>query len=213
MNNNRGYMGLGILLLFAGAVLLLQNLGVFGPIVTNLIWVLLFGLGGLAFLLVFFFDREHWWALIPGCTLLGLAVLVGFGEQLQAAGGAIFMAAIGLSFALIYLVRREHWWAIIPSGSLFSVAAMIMVASTGAEGASLGVMFLGMALTFLLVYLLPDAREQRRWALIPSGILALMGVLALFTMSGLMVMNYIWPVALIIGGGYLLWRTSRMRRQ
>lgn len=212
MNNNRGYMGLGILLLIAGAVLLLQNLGVFGPIVTNLIWVLLFGLGGLAFLLVFFFNREHWWALIPGCTLLGLAVLIGFGEQLQEAGGALFMAAIGLSFALIYAVRREHWWAIIPGGSLFSVAAMILVAGTGAEETSLGVLFLGMALTFFLVYLLPEARAQR-WALIPSGILALLGVVSLFAVSNLMIFNYIWPVALIIGGGYLLWRTARTRQR
>jgi hypothetical protein len=205
-------MGLGILLLIAGAVLLLQNLGVFGPIVTNLIWVLLFGLGGLAFLLVFFFNREHWWALIPGCTLLGLAVLIGFGEQLQEAGGALFMAAIGLSFALIYAVRREHWWAIIPGGSLFSVAAMILVAGTGAEETSLGVLFLGMALTFFLVYLLPEARAQR-WALIPSGILALLGVVSLFAVSNLMIFNYIWPVALIIGGGYLLWRTARTRQR
>lgn len=212
MNSNRGYMGLGILLLFAGTALLLQNLGVFGPTVTNLIWALLFGLGGLAFLLVFFFNRAHWWALIPGCTLLGLTVLVGFGEQLGEAGGALFMAAIGLSFALIYAVRREHWWPIIPSGSLFSVAAMILVGGAGPEGAALGVLFLGMALTFLLVYLLAEARAQR-WALIPSGVLALMGVLSLFTLSGLEAMNYIWPVALIVGGGYLLWRTARMRQE
>lgn len=211
MNNNRGYMGLGILLLIAGAALLLQNLGVFGPIVTNLVWVLLFGLGGLAFLLVFFFNRQHWWALIPGCTLLGLAFLAGFGERLQEASGAIFMAAIGLSFALIYAVRREHWWAIIPSGSLFSVAAMILVTGDGTAGISLGILFLGLALTFLLVYLLPEARAQR-WALIPSGVLALLGILSLFTLSGLEALNAIWPIALIVGGGYLLWRTARMRR-
>lgn len=211
MNNNRGYMGLGILLLIAGAVLLLQNLGIFGPIVTNLIWVLLFGLGGLAFLLVFFFNREHWWALIPGCTLLGLAVLIGFGDRLEAAGGAIFMAAIGLSFALIYLVRREHWWAIIPAGSLFSTAALILAADAGAEAASVGVLFLGLALTFLLVYLLPGERLERRWALIPSGVLAVLGFVSLISLSSLAVMNYIWPVALIVGG-YLLWRTARTRQ-
>ncbi len=212
MNNNRGYMGLGILLLIAGAVLLLQNLGVFGPIVTNLIWVLLFGLGGLAFLLVFFFNREHWWALIPGCTLLGLAVLIGFGDRLEAAGGALFVAAIGLSFALIYAVRREHWWAIIPGGSLFSTAALILAADAGAEAASVGVLFLGLALTFFLVYLLPAERAERRWALIPSGILAVLGIVSLISLSSLAVMNYIWPVALIVGGGYLLWRTARMRQ-
>lgn len=213
MNNNRGYMGLGILLLIAGAVLLLQNLGVFGETVTNLIWVLLFGLGGLAFLLVFFFNREQWWALIPGCTLLGLAVLIGFGDQLQAAGGAIFLASIGLSFALIYLLRREHWWPIIPAGSLFSTAALVLATDAGAEAASVGVLFLGLALTFLLVYLLPGERPERRWALIPAGVLAVLGFVSLVSLSSLAVMNYIWPAALIVGGGYLLWRTWRMRQE
>jgi hypothetical protein len=213
MNNNRASFGVGILLVFAGALLLLQNLGLFGPIVTNLIWVLLFGLGGLAFLMVFFFNREHWWALIPGCTLLGLAVLIGFGDRLQAAGGAIFMAAIGLSFALIYLVRREHWWAIIPGGSLFSTAAMIVVADTGAAGAAMGVMFLGLALTFFLVYWSAAPRTGRRWALIPSGILAVLGAISFVSLSGLEAMNYIWPVALIIGGGYVLWRGLWMRQR
>jgi hypothetical protein len=212
VNNNRGYMGLGILLLIAGAVLLLQNLGVLGETIMNLVWVLLFGLGGLAFLLVFFFNREHWWALIPGCTLLGLAVLIGFGEQLQAAAGALFMAAIGLSFALIYILRREHWWPIIPAGSLFSVAALILAAGAGAEAASVGVLFLGLALTFLLVYLLPGEHPERRWALIPAGVLAVLGVVSFISLSSLAVMNYIWPAALIVGGGYLLWRTWRMRQ-
>lgn len=211
MDNHRGRLGLGILLLLAGTVLLLQNLGVFGPLAERVIWLLLFGLAGLGFVLVFLFNREHWWALIPGCTLLGLAVLVGLGEQLQEAGAAIFLAAIGLSFALIYALRREHWWAIIPGGSLFSVAALTLVAGSAAAGAAVGVLFLGLALTFLLVYLLPGARAEQRWAVIPAGILALMGVVAMFTLSGLRVMNYLWPIALIGGGGYLLWRAWRAR--
>jgi hypothetical protein len=213
MNQNRSYMGLGILLLFAGVLLLLQNLGFLGPVAVNLVWVLLFGLGGVAFLLVFFFNREQWWALIPGCTLLGLTFMIGFGDRLGELSAGIFMASIGLSFLLIALLHPEHWWAIIPSGSLFSVAAMIVIAGTGLAGASLGVLFLGMALTFLAVYFSPADRERKRWALIPSGILALMGILALFTLSGLMVMNYLWPIGLIIGGAYLLWRTIQMRGQ
>lgn len=37
MDNHRGRLGLGILLLLAGTVLLLQNLGVFGPFAEKLI--------------------------------------------------------------------------------------------------------------------------------------------------------------------------------
>ena len=211
MKDNRGVMGLGLLLVVAGAALLLQNFGVFGPILANAVWVLLFGLGGLVFLAVFILNREQWWALIPGLTLLGLAILVGFGERLGAWGGAIFLASIGLSFWLIYAVRPEFWWAIIPGGSLFSVAALVALEASGRvkDEATVGVMFLGIAITFGLVYLLPGGQEERRWALIPGGILALMGFLMLITLGGLI--NYIWALALIVAGGYILWRALRMR--
>jgi hypothetical protein len=53
MDNHRSRLGLGILLLFAGVVLLLQNLGVFGPFVENLIWLLLFGLAGRGVVVVY----------------------------------------------------------------------------------------------------------------------------------------------------------------
>ena len=211
MKDNRGVMGLGLLLVVAGALLLLQNFGVFGPILANAVWVLLFGLGGLVFLAVFILNREQWWALIPGLTLLGLAILVGFGERLGAWGAAIFLASIGLSFWLIYAVRPEFWWAIIPGGSLFSVAALVALEATGSvkDEATVGVMFLGLAITFGLVYLLPGGQEERRWALIPGGILALMGFLMLLTLGGLI--NYVWALALIAAGGYILWRALRMR--
>ena len=211
MNNNRGVLGIGFLLVVAGLLLLLQNLGVFGQVLTHAVWVLLFGLGGLAFLVVFILNHEQWWALIPGMTLLGLAILIGFGERLGAWGAALFLACIGLSFWLIFATRPDYWWAIIPGGSLFSVAALVALE----EGAKVndevmvGVMFLGLALTCALVYLLPGVQEERRWALIPAGILAVMGVLMMLTLGGLI--NYAWPLALIIGGGLLLWRALRMR--
>ena len=64
----------GILLILGGVVFLLQNLGYFE--LGDLFWALLFGLGGLFFLSVFFPNRANWWALIPGLTLLSIAVLL-----------------------------------------------------------------------------------------------------------------------------------------
>ena len=87
MRNNRAFTGvMGVLLLVAGGLLLLQNLGIFTPTISGAIWAPLFGLGGMAFLLVFIFNREQWWALIPGMTLLGLAVLVGLRRPAGSAG-------------------------------------------------------------------------------------------------------------------------------
>jgi hypothetical protein len=211
MRNNRTLTGVfGVLLLAAGALLLLQNLGIFVPILSNTIWAPLFGLGGLAFLLVFITNREQWWALIPGLTLLGLAVLVGFGERLGELGAAIFMAFIGLSFILIYALHPEFWWAIIPAGSLFSVAGLIALSGRIKGEAAIGIMFLGLALTFASVYLLPGRAEERRWALIPAGILAAIGVFMMPTWGGMI--NYLWAIALIAVGMWILFRALRTLR-
>ena len=211
MKNDRTFAGvLGIVLLVAGGLLLLQNLGILGPFVSNAIWVLLFGLGGLAFLSVFIANRENWWALIPGLTLLGLAALVGFGNRLGALGAAIFLASIGLSFILIYALRPEFWWAIIPGGSLFSVAALVALTDRIPSEVAVGVMFLGLALTFALVYLLPGRAEERRWALIPAGILAVIGVFMMLTLGGLI--NYLWAIALIAVGVWIMVRALRAQR-
>lgn len=212
MKESRSAIWLGALLVVAGIVFLLQNFGLFGEI-EQLVWVVVFGLAGLAFLWVFIRDREQWWAIIPACTLLGLAALIGLGDRLGAWGAALFMAAIGLSFWVIYALRREFWWAIIPGGSLFSLAAMIGAAEMGlgeGEGA-VGIFFLGLATTFLLVYLLPTTEGRMKWALIPAGVLAVMGALFTASMGG--ATAYLWPAALILGGGYLVARSLLGRRQ
>jgi hypothetical protein len=209
MKTKSGYIAVGLLLIALGVLFLLQNFGVLSGL-ESLIWVVLFGLGGLAFLAVFVASNEQWWALIPGFTLLGLAVLIGLGDRLGAWGAVIFMASIGLSFWAIYLLRREHWWAIIPGGSLFSVAALIAAAELGADEGSVGVLFLGLAITFGLVYLLPSSAGRMKWAIYPAAVLAVMGVIFLAAMGNLF--NFVWPLALIAAGGFLVLRHLLGRR-
>lgn len=205
MKSGRAYLGVGALLIVLGLLFLLQNLGLFGGL-QNIIWLVLFGAGGLAFLWVFFSNREQWWAIIPAFTLLGLALLLGFGERLGAWGGAFFLGAIGLSFWAIYLLHREHWWAIIPGGALVTLALVAGLSDVMPDqGMAIGgILFLGFALTFLLVYLTPTATGRMKWALIPAGILAVMGVLMLLSLGGLV--NYVAPLALILAGGFLVAR-------
>ena len=208
MKQDRGYFALGLLLVALGVVFLLQNFGVLSGI-ANLVWVVLFGLGGLAFLWVFITNNEQWWALIPGFTLLGLAGLIGFGDRLGEWAAALFLAAIGLSFWLIYAVRRDFWWAIIPGGALFSVALLVALSDVMKGEAAVGVFFLGLAATFGLVSQVSTPEGKMKWALIPAAVLVIMGFLFLLTLGGLM--NYVWAVALILGGAFLIWRTLARR--
>lgn len=203
----------GSLLLGAGAVLLVQNFGVFGP-AQALLWTLLFALSGAAFVGVVLSERSQWWALIPGATLLSLALLTGV-QQLAPAfgaawGGPLFLAGIGLGFGAIYLLDRGRWWAIIPCGALLSLALVAAVETLrpGADGGS--VLFFGLAVTFGLIYLLPTPPQHMAWALFPAGLCALIGLLILTATTT--ALPIVWPIALILAGLYLIYRTLRSRR-
>jgi hypothetical protein len=199
-------VGLGLVLV--GGLFLLQTLGVVEGVLP-LMWALAFAVGGLIFLYFFWINREHWWALIPGFTLLGLGVLVGISEygsrELENFAGFVFLASIGLSFWLIYFLNREHWWAIIPGGVLFSTAAIAGLEVIDIrEEIIVSIFFLGLGLTFAVIALLPTQYGRMKWAWIPSGILLFIGLI-IFSVS-VSAVAYIWPAGVILLGIYILYR-------
>lgn len=202
----------GVLLIAAGILFLLQNFGVLA--IGAYVWPILFGSGGLVFLYVFLTSRANWWAIIPGLVLLSLAavsVLDQFAPQVgENWGGAIFLGGIGLAFWMIYFVKREHWWAVIPGGVLFTLALVAGLSSVLAGVEVSGVFFLGLGLTFALLAFLPTPEGRMKWPLIPAGVLLVLGLL--MAAAATEIINYLWPVALILAGGYLLFRAAGFRQ-
>lgn len=200
----------GILLVATGVIFLLENLGLI-----MLDWEILigpmFGIGGLVFLMVFLLNTDDWWALIPGFILMGIGIIVFMDENMQAAAdrwsGAVFLGFLGLAFFLIYISHINQWWAIIPGGVLLTLAGVTLVPS---EGDLSGVIFFfGLALTFGLVYILPKPSGRLKWALYPAGILLLIAVLV--TLGAANLMGYILPLALLIAGGFVIYRSLRKK--
>ena len=197
----------GIVLVAAGALFLLENLGILhGGI--NLLWVLILGGAGTTFLYVFASNRNNWWALIPGTTLLAITLSIAIGifapALANALGGGIILGGIGLSFWLIFLTNRHFWWAVIPAGVLSSLAIVSVLdiyINTG------GLFLVGLGLTFILLAILPGYENRLKWAYIPGGILTLIGVLTLPWLSGFF--NIIWPLALIGAGGYVIYKNFK----
>lgn len=196
----------GILLISAGVIFLLNNLGMI-----TLDWEILIGplfvIGGLAFLIVFILNTNEWWALIPGLVLIALGIIIFMDANLSGGvdqfGGAIFLGFVGLAFLLIYVTHTDQWWAVIPGGTLLTLAGVTLI--PGEADTYVGaVFFLGMALTFALVYILPKPGGRMKWALYPASILALVGVLVLFGATNLT--QYILPLSLLIIGGFVLYR-------
>ena len=202
----------GILLIAGGIVFLLQNLNLIA--LGDLFWAVVFGFVGLSFLTVFLGDRQQWWSLIPAFVLLAIGVIIlidyafpGISDQL---GGMIFLGGIGLAFIVVYLVNRDNWWAIIPAGVLLTLAAVTVVADTTTGFNTGGIFFLGIGLTFAVVGVLPTPHGELRWAFIPATVLILMGLILMAAFSSMV--NYIWPIAIILVGFYLIfltWKRSR----
>jgi hypothetical protein len=201
---------LGILLILGGIFFLLQNLGLFAGF-SAFIWVILFAAGGLFFLYIFLKDRhDTWWAAIPGCTLLGLATVIFLDDLgpsvLRPLGGPLFLASIAMGFALVYLATPQNWWALFPAGVLATLALVAGVDAIGIRGFdSGGIFFIGLGVTFLVVALLPTEQgHNMRWAFIPAAILILMGLLIGTSFTALL--EFFWPLALIVGGAIMIWR-------
>jgi hypothetical protein len=80
------------------------------------------------------------------------------------------------------------------------------------DGIVLGsVFFLGLALTFLLVALLPNPSGRMNWAFIPAAALLLTAFTAAsFRLQQIMV--YVWPIVLVLAGIYLIYIYYRSRK-
>ena len=202
----------GSLLILGGILFLLDNLGYIK--IGELVWALILAVVGLVFVSVFLGDRQHWWALIPGIILLALAATVAV-DYLFAGradlGGMIVLGGISLAFWVVYFVNREHWWAIIPAGVLATLAIVSGLDSVLAGVIDTGgIFFLGLGATFALVAVLPTPHGQMRWAFIPAVVLVIIGLFVIGAARDLL--NYIWPVALILVGAVILFRGFIWRR-
>ena len=199
----------GSLLVVGGIALLLENIEVLR--IGGLIWGAVLLIAGIIFLAVYFEDRTNWWPLVPGISLLGLslAALLGFivpslGEFI---GGSIVLAGIGVSFFSVYLVDRSNWWANIPAGVLVTLAVVSLIDLSNYNLDTGGIFFIGVGITFLLVAILPTPAGQMKWAFIPALIMIVMGTLISSQMQDIML--YVWPVLIILVGGYLVIRAIR----
>ena len=201
----------GVLLVGFGLLFYLQTLGVLQSFGSELLWGILFGVAGFLFLVVFLRDREQWWAIFPAMPMLGVASLLLLQAVAPALadiiGAALLLGLISLGFWMVYAVRRDFWWAIIPGGVIASTAVIALLANVVPAAESTALLFLGIGLTFLVLYFLPEAGGRQPWAIIPGGILILIAALtgiAFGTMA-----RFFWPLVFIIAGLVLVLRSRR----
>ncbi|WP_158866789.1 hypothetical protein [Leifsonia sp. AG29] len=206
-------LALGVLVLCAGTLLLLDATGV-RP--SPAWWAAVLAAAGVTFAYVFFADRASWWAAIPSAALFGAsaATLMDLDRGGLAQWTEVpLLGALGIGFLAVYLRDHRHWWALIPAGILVTLA-VVPVLGASVPGSVAGAAFLGgAALTFALVAVLPGGGGSRWWAWIPAGVLAIGAVMVLLSVAGwVAVLNVVWPIAVIAAGAFLIWRALRRRR-
>lgn len=186
------------LLIGLGLVSLGANVGLL-DFITSWLWALFFIVGGAALLVVYQRDRRHWWTLIPGFALLALGVSTLGGSAM----GGLFLGLIGAGFAAVYLSNHTRWWAIIPAGVLFTLALVAWLDALWPGSDSGWLFFLGIALTFGVLFFLPQGEGKQGWALYPA--LIALAFVVLTSLSGALG-TVVMPLLLVLAGIVLLWR-------
>ncbi len=197
----------GIMLFLALVTLLVGNVG--GEWVGALFLFLI----GLSFFVVYLNNRTRLWALLVAYIMGVLSIapaLASGGGDTAAYYGSIFLFAVALPFFVVYFRSADNWWAIIPAGILTVLAIIAGLAiagwirSTNQSGYVNALLMGGLALTFGTVWL----RHGKDWAKVVAIVLALIGIASIFFVS---YYEVFWPVAIILGGAYLLYTALRQR--
>lgn len=154
-------------------------LGIAGVVLLSIqgappVWVAstLFLAIALAFLIIYFGDRqERWWALVPFgamAVMVAVMVLANAGWPTLAVGVVLF-AGMGLMFFLVYALakdRRALSWALAPAAALLLMALVTLTAYVASLNSALagGVRFWPVLLVILGCVLLGYGITRRRTA-------------------------------------------------
>jgi hypothetical protein len=163
-----------------------------------------------AFLVVYLNNRTRTWALLVAYIfgVLGIAPAMASGGESAAYYGPVFLFAIALPFFIVYFRGADKWWAIIPAGVLTTISIIAALAIAGfirneSEGGyANAILMFGFSATFAIVWL----RHTMAWAKVVTIVLSALAVASIFFA---IYSEILWPLAIIITGGYLLYSALR----
>lgn len=198
----------GVMLFLALVTLMVDTVG--GEWVGSLFLFLI----GLSFFVVYLNNRTRTWALLVAYILFVLSLapaMASFSGDTAAYFGPVFLFAVGLPFFVLYFREAKNWWAIIPAGVMTTLAVLAVLGIAGwikdtqTGGYGNAILMSGLAATFAVVWL----RHAKDWAKVVTIILALVAVVSIFFAS---LTEIFWPIAIIVGGTYLLYTALRPKQ-
>lgn len=199
-SRKQGFVWGGLLILF-GAVGLIE---VYTDL-TAWAWVAILAAAALGIFGVYLTERSDWGLLVPAYVMGAIAALVALIELdvLRDDFIATFvLTVIALPFLVGFLRNRKQWGLLIPAYVLLAVGVMVGLLERGLLNDLLVpayVMF-AIAVPFFVVY---GRNPQQWWALIPGGIMAVIGLSFLIAEA---MIGYAVPAVLILAGLWILIR-------
>lgn len=200
-NNNRSQnIVWGSLLIVFGMLVLLDRFVNF----TGWVWVAILMVVGVGVFIIYASDRSKKALLIPVYILWVIAIFISLLllDILQDAFVATFvLTAVAIPFLIAFLQDRSKWGFLIPAYVLLAVGFMIPLLEQGIlyEGLIPAYVMFAISIPFLAAFL---KNHKNRWALIPGGILAVIGFAFIVAEAAV---EYILPAILILTGvGVLL---------
>lgn len=160
------------------------------------------------FLVVYLRNRDNWWALFPTFILLAIALMLFVTNIFVLKDSLIapfVLFAIAAPFLFVYFNNRQNWWALIPAYVMIVIGIMVGLIETNVLDDLLVPAYinLAIALPFFWIYF---RNRDARWALFPGGIMGLIGLGFLFSEP---IGQFIFPLAMIAAGVWVLYRQAR----
>jgi len=201
---------LGVLIIIIGFFALLQNfylVDINSPLLISLLMLIV---GGICFRFYLAKDRSLWLLIIALITFFwGLGIftyelgLISFYVK-----DHFLLLGIGVSFVAVYFYNTKNWWAIIPGGCILVVFIVDLLDEIFylQDGISAFLVFVGIGLIFLYLYLIHDEKNRLGWAIYPAIILILIGLFQLYFSTRETSVQIVVAVLLILIGILLIIR-------
>jgi len=200
--------------LTAGVILITIGLAAFIETFTDLTswgWILVLVAVGIFSGVVNWSGRSNLVTMIPSYILWSIAglILITHLEIIRGEAIAFYVLfVIGLPFAVGWYLNKSNWGLLIPAYVLFTVGLMVWLIGLGWLSNLLVpayVMF-AIALPFFVVY---KRNPQNWWALIPGGIMGIIGISFLLATRAF---RMVVPIVIIGIGIFILVREVNRRR-
>ncbi|HEY7200159.1 MAG TPA: hypothetical protein VIC57_08110, partial [Candidatus Dormibacteraeota bacterium] len=137
----------GGLLVALGAAMLAQSTGLVPESAGNWTGAAILAAIGFVFVALYLVERIRWWALIPGGTMLSLAVVSAVTPFVSGEiGGALFLLGMAGTFAVVAIAPspgRPRTWAWIPAAVMLVLGAITLGSTQAAAFWPVALILLG----------------------------------------------------------------------